>query len=267
MRRRDFGPHDYLAIDRAFILKVDGSRPLLYSLDYSNTQIYFLSPLEGLALSLLNGQQPLAEVVPFFESLLPERPISLIKLLQEVDQRVRQAPSANGIGADGLFDVAAAPIPGAQAVATGTITDNDTGTPPPANVPANTLFTRGAFDFSDAEAGDVHTVGVIGNPQIEAPEGLWEPCQAASLRAVESYRTVLQVETDRHVPADGPGPALPHPPSIREHDRAGELTWHWHLDAHVEAGTVHSVRCVHSEQVWVVGRLRSQEDRVPAGHS
>jgi len=105
----------YLAVRKEFIFKIDGSRPLLYSLDYINTQLYFLSPLEGLALSLLGGDKPFSTLRRMFASLFPgTEGDSLAGLLADVDGRIRSSPSQTGIGADGLIQTADAPIRDAQ---------------------------------------------------------------------------------------------------------------------------------------------------------
>lgn len=109
--------HDdqYLAVRREFIFKVDGDRPLLYSLDYINTHIYFMTPVEGLALSLLGGNKPFSEIRKIFLALFPQaEPGSLADILSAIDWRVRQSPSQTGIGTNGLIEFSNSPIENAQ---------------------------------------------------------------------------------------------------------------------------------------------------------
>ncbi len=104
----------YPAVKREFIFKVDGSRPVLYSLDYINTQLYYLTPVEGFALSLLNGQRSLSELSALFTRLLPGYDQTMAEILDSIDTLVRNAPSQTGIGKDGLFDLSDHPQADAQ---------------------------------------------------------------------------------------------------------------------------------------------------------
>jgi radical SAM protein with 4Fe4S-binding SPASM domain len=105
----------YVAIRREFVLKVDGNRPVLYSLDYINTVIYLLDPLEGFALALLDGNRPHAEVRRDFERFFPDRPATTFDdLILGVDERVRRSPSQTGIGLNGLLERHNGPIADAQ---------------------------------------------------------------------------------------------------------------------------------------------------------
>jgi len=106
---------DYVAIRPEFVLKVDGNRPVLYSLDYINTVIYFLDPLEGFALSLLDGSRTHTEVRSNFSRFFPDQPPTAFDdLIVGVDERVRRSPSQTGIGRDGLLDRQSEPIRDAQ---------------------------------------------------------------------------------------------------------------------------------------------------------
>lgn len=104
----------YPAVKCEFILKVDGARPIVYSLDYINTQIYYLAPIEGFALSLLDGQRSLSELSVLFKSLLPRIDKPLLDVLRSADTLVRMSPSQTGLGKDGLFDISDEPIADAQ---------------------------------------------------------------------------------------------------------------------------------------------------------
>ncbi len=105
----------YLAVRREFVLKVDGGRPLLYSLDYINTNLYFLLPIEGFALSLLDGRRQFAEIRRDFNRLFPSESTSALDdLLLGVDKRIRLNPSQTGIGRDGLLEQATEPMSNSQ---------------------------------------------------------------------------------------------------------------------------------------------------------
>ncbi len=115
MRTLYIADQQYPAIKREFILKVDGARPILYSLDYINTQIYYLEPIEGFVLSLLDGRRSLSELSDLFKRLFPRCELLLLELLRGVDTRVRMSPSQTGLGKDGLVDVSDRPLADAQA--------------------------------------------------------------------------------------------------------------------------------------------------------
>lgn len=92
-------------------MKVDGSRPILYPLDYINTQIFCLKPLEGFALSLLQGDKPFSEIRQIFLLLFPGSDHdALLDLISGVDRRVREQPSQTGIGKQGVIELADLPI-------------------------------------------------------------------------------------------------------------------------------------------------------------
>lgn len=105
------GGDQYAAIRREFVFKVDDQRPILYPLDYLNTTIHFLKPLQGFALSLLNGRTRFADLERIFQIFFPDSPSSLLDLLSLTDAAVRGSVSMTGIGADGLIEVSDAPIP------------------------------------------------------------------------------------------------------------------------------------------------------------
>ena len=114
MQTFDVSGHQYAGVKRDFILKVDGDRPILYSLDYINTTIYYLLPIQGFVLSLLDGRTPISELTRTFAALFPQAEWTLLDLLRSVDTTVRQSPSQTGIGKNGLIDVSDDPIVDAQ---------------------------------------------------------------------------------------------------------------------------------------------------------
>jgi radical SAM protein with 4Fe4S-binding SPASM domain len=87
----------------------------MYTLDYINTNIYLLEPMEGFALSLLTGTRRLADVRRDFNRFFPSEPATALDdLLLGVDQRVRLNPSQTGIGRDGLLELSPVPLPNSQ---------------------------------------------------------------------------------------------------------------------------------------------------------
>ena len=114
MQELDIKDTHYLGVKHEFILKIDGARPILYSLDYINTQIYYLTPIEGFVLSLLDGRTPFSELNRVYTILFPRADTTLASLLKAIDQMVRLSPSQTGIGTDGLIEVSDSPIADAQ---------------------------------------------------------------------------------------------------------------------------------------------------------
>lgn len=110
-QQRIIEDHQYVAINPEYVLKVDGDRPILYPLDYVNTQFYFLKPEQGFALSLLNGSMPFAQIRQMFSHFFPGAPDdALAYLIEQVDLLVRRQPTATGIGLRGVLQIADAPI-------------------------------------------------------------------------------------------------------------------------------------------------------------
>lgn len=111
MQQTSIRENQYLALRREFIFKVDRNRPILYPLDYNNTQIHFLTPAEGFVLSLLNGDKPFSLVKQTFRRLFPDtRTEDLENTILSLDQSVRAHPSQTGLGKDGLIEFADSPI-------------------------------------------------------------------------------------------------------------------------------------------------------------
>jgi MoaA/NifB/PqqE/SkfB family radical SAM enzyme len=105
------GANKYVGVRREFVFKVDGDRPILYPLDYINTHIHFLSPIQGFALSLMNGRTAFGEIERMFNDLFPDSLATLANVLGSVDHLVRSHVSQTGIGADGIIKVSDAPLP------------------------------------------------------------------------------------------------------------------------------------------------------------
>ncbi|HAQ00266.1 MAG TPA: radical SAM protein, partial [Rhodospirillum rubrum] len=101
----------FAALRREFVFKIDGDRPILYPLDYINTHIHILQPIQGFVLSLLDGRTRFSDLDRMFRALFPESPLPLLDLLASVDTLVRNKVSMAGIGRDGLIEVSDAPIP------------------------------------------------------------------------------------------------------------------------------------------------------------
>lgn len=111
-----FEDNNYISVKNSFILKMDDNRPILYPLDYINTQISFLQPIDGFALSLLNGKRKYSEIKKIFKELfttVQER--SIDSIYYSLDKSIRNNPSQVGIGTDGLFDISDKPVTNAQA--------------------------------------------------------------------------------------------------------------------------------------------------------
>lgn len=104
------GADHFTALRREFVLKADGGRAILYPLDYMNTNIHILKPIQGFALSLMNGRARFSELDQLFRTLFPDSPTSLHDILVAADAMVRANPSMAGLGADGLIEVSDAPI-------------------------------------------------------------------------------------------------------------------------------------------------------------
>ena len=100
----------YLSLFPEFILKNDGNRPIVYPLDYNNTQIYFLTPIEGFCAALLNGDKPFKQIKEELNFLFPSADKNLAEnIIFGIDQKIRSHPSQNGYGAKGLFKLSYTP--------------------------------------------------------------------------------------------------------------------------------------------------------------
>lgn len=99
--------HDaqYMGIRREFIFRRDGARAILYPLDYNNTPIHFLLPIQAFVLSLVNGRRRLSDITSTFASLFPESRWTVLDILTDLDSNVRAAATSDGLGQDGLFEV------------------------------------------------------------------------------------------------------------------------------------------------------------------
>jgi radical SAM protein with 4Fe4S-binding SPASM domain len=101
----------YLAVRGDFVLKVDGSRPILYPLDYKDTIIFGLTPIEGFILSLLSGHRRLSEVEDLYMTFFPDsNPENVAATLDFLDELVKKRPTAAGIGREGIIEYSNFPI-------------------------------------------------------------------------------------------------------------------------------------------------------------
>lgn len=97
----------FLAVRKEFILKVDGGRPILYPLDFIDIKLFTLDPIEGFALSLLNGRRTLQQVTGLFLRFFPGSDAGYLEAtLEKLDRDVRERPSAAGIGSQGVIECA-----------------------------------------------------------------------------------------------------------------------------------------------------------------
>ena len=104
-------PGQFVAVRREFEFKIDGNRPILYPLDYINIHIHFLTPIQGFALSLLDGVSRFSEIENFFTRLFPnDGPAAFVETLTAIDDLVRANVSAVGIGAQGILAISDRPM-------------------------------------------------------------------------------------------------------------------------------------------------------------
>ncbi len=102
--QQPFREDEFISIRREFIMKVDGGRPILYPIDFDSTPIHYLSPEEGLALSLLRGDRTFGETQRFFRRLFPACGEQVFPgLIEEADEMVRAQPTPSGIGRQGIL--------------------------------------------------------------------------------------------------------------------------------------------------------------------
>jgi MoaA/NifB/PqqE/SkfB family radical SAM enzyme len=103
--------NQFAAVRRDFVFTVDGNRAILYPLDYINTHIHFLTPIQGFALSLMDGVSRFSDIEKFFFRLFPNAgPTSLVDTLESVDIIVRSNVSPVGIGTTGILEISNKPI-------------------------------------------------------------------------------------------------------------------------------------------------------------
>jgi radical SAM protein with 4Fe4S-binding SPASM domain len=100
----------YVALPNDLVLKRDGDRALLYALDFIESRMFFLTPLQGLALSMLDGTWEFREVEADFRRLFPDGEVGLGDVLTEIDVLVRQNATASGVGRDGVLQQSDRPI-------------------------------------------------------------------------------------------------------------------------------------------------------------
>ncbi|MBL4613919.1 MAG: radical SAM protein [Magnetovibrio sp.] len=107
--------HQFTAIRGEFEFKVDGDRAVIYPLDYINPHIHFITPIQGFALSLLDGQTPFSELDDLFKILFPDCDAdTFLNTLQSIDVLIRRHVTQTGIGAEGLIEISDTPIRNAR---------------------------------------------------------------------------------------------------------------------------------------------------------
>jgi radical SAM protein with 4Fe4S-binding SPASM domain len=103
--------NSYLAIRPIFILKIDGSRPIIYPFDYKDTYIHILNPIDGFILSLISGRRTLLEIEELYQKFFPEgNPDQVTATLNYVNGVIRKKQTFSGIGQDGLIACSTSPI-------------------------------------------------------------------------------------------------------------------------------------------------------------
>ena len=84
---RRFAERSYIALKPEFVLKVDGSRPILYVIDDEEDNITILQPVDGLTLSLFNGRRTLGEVRQVLARVLPHgAAVDVAEVLRSVEE-------------------------------------------------------------------------------------------------------------------------------------------------------------------------------------
>lgn len=106
-----FAPDAYTAVRDDFVLKIDGSKPVLYPLDFLESSFFVISPTQAFALSLLSGTRQFRDAEAIFQTVLPSAPVGAFgQALASVDDMVRDNPTQSGIGVGGIIQSAATPF-------------------------------------------------------------------------------------------------------------------------------------------------------------
>ncbi|MBN2238965.1 MAG: radical SAM protein [Dehalococcoidales bacterium] len=101
---------EYVSIRNDFVLKNDDGRIIVYSLSPFDSSHYTIQPLDGFALSLLDGKRKFSEIEDEFRQFFPDAEISLTEIVTEVDNLVRGDPSLINIKGEGLLEQSDRPI-------------------------------------------------------------------------------------------------------------------------------------------------------------
>jgi radical SAM protein with 4Fe4S-binding SPASM domain len=104
---RRFAERSYIALKPEFVLKVDGSRPILYVIDDEEDNITILQPVDGLTLSLFNGRRTLGEVRQVLARVLPHgAAVDVAEVLRSVEEAAEtDRADAPEPGREGILDV------------------------------------------------------------------------------------------------------------------------------------------------------------------
>ncbi|NLT55203.1 MAG: radical SAM protein [Actinomycetales bacterium] len=109
-------PDQYVCVSPALVLEVDGSRPVLYPLDVEDSHLFVLRPVDGFALSLLDGRRRVSDARAMFSTLFPDEPDGAFDdIVRRVDETVRSSLRTRGRPARGILESSSRPIPDAVA--------------------------------------------------------------------------------------------------------------------------------------------------------
>lgn len=100
----------FLAVNREYVFRMDGKRAIFYPLDYYNTPVTYLLPIESLALSLLDGRKSAQAISELFGALVPNSKRSLWSILDSLNEKAKTTALPGGVGSGGLIEVAESPI-------------------------------------------------------------------------------------------------------------------------------------------------------------
>lgn len=101
---------NYLSLKREFVFKVDNDRPIMYPIDYNSTPVFFLSPLQGVAVSLINGRRTLAELRKMFGKIFEDDdPSAFDTIIMGVNDFISQQQTGAKVGSDGVINYSELP--------------------------------------------------------------------------------------------------------------------------------------------------------------
>lgn len=104
------GRIEYWAIRPEFVLRNDGNKIILYILDLKDSRVYILNPIEGFALSMLDGTVELYQLAHRFNEIFPDSTKKYPDILEEINLRVSSSPNSIEIGSRGIFFKSNKPI-------------------------------------------------------------------------------------------------------------------------------------------------------------
>lgn len=110
-RDNGFAGNEYLALRNDFDFRVDGHRPILYPLDFIETTYFILTPIEGFALSLMDGKHTFSQLKKQFDYFIKNtNKKKLADIYMDIDNKVKSAPTQSGIGKHGVIRRSKQPV-------------------------------------------------------------------------------------------------------------------------------------------------------------